>query len=272
MARPVKLVYPGTNINAEFVDFLYVCARCGADVTRADVKKPSCPSCGYGEAASDWKKPPIETALFLLQKDFKETGNKELLGNMFLILHKYALGMVKRSLGGKVIYSEEMLHEKATDAANAMIERYLEEPDYLVRDSFAGTLWKKVISVLYKYKLKKIESTEVLHGMENQTDHKIFHEAMSFTRYLPFEREIEDKSILDSIRVAINEGVDAVELNFGKVRAAQVLFGIFYYISTKTTKKGEKTQKQFYEFFGGETTKEIVDALMVDILHIIKGR
>ncbi len=272
MARPVKLVYTGNNINAEFIEFLYVCARCGGDVPKADVKNTSCPICGYGTKSSEWKKPPIETALFLLQKDYLETRNRDLLGSMFLILYKYAHGMVKRSLGGKVIYSEDMLHEKATDAANSMIERYLEEHDYKVRDSFAGTLWKQVLSILYKYKLKKIESTEILHGMENQTDHKIFHEAMSLTRYTPFEKTIEDKSLLSSIITAIDEGIDAVELNFGKKRAAYVLLGVYYYITTNTTKKGEKTIHQFYDHFGGETTKELVDALMVDILQIIKGR
>jgi hypothetical protein len=115
-------------------------------------EKPElCPHCGQ----KYFEKPGLEHKLFLLQDDFladyEKTGSTRILGEkMFPLLVEYAENLIKGLLKGKARVVQATLAEKSNDAATALIEVIMKDPDHKMRMSFGGYLERLCRAALYR--------------------------------------------------------------------------------------------------------------------------
>lgn len=260
-----------SSLNSEFVDFKDMCCLCGNEIDKKFHKEDHCPNCGGGLISADWKKPPIETVLFLLQKEYLLTRDKKHLDSIFVVSIKYCLGLAKRSLSGKVIYSESLLHEKASDASTALIEKYLTNPDWKVDRSFGGILFRQVQAVLYKYKTRRAAEKELPFGLASDGDSTVFHEGTGNSQQATFVEGLEKSELANNLVNMVNRGYDYVSQNSDSQTALNALLGVTYYICSNAKRKGKITQNMFYSYFGGDKVKDIVQALMADVMNAIRS-
>ena len=82
---------------------------------------------------------------------------------MYSILRDYAKSILKNHLPRDFTYHYGLIDEKANDAANLLIEQYLDKKNFYIENSFAGYLQWKVKQVLWNKKTKREEDHESLN-------------------------------------------------------------------------------------------------------------
>jgi len=220
------------------------CVYCSNQITYLHKNKPTnCPHC----KERDWSKPATETDLFLLQRDFLRTRDNKYLGEMFLILRSYAASLIKKLVSGNLYNNETWIDEKSSDAANLMIDYYLEKKDFRIKDSFAGYLRWKVREALYSTKKEDFISLQE-YIKSSDTKERIdtpvtagFKSAFG-TDLIYKEEEHNIRSFLDGIFFIINRCITVIREVHSPLIAIQVLIGL----KGKIDKKNDVFFTRFY--------------------------
>lgn len=129
------------------------CSVCGEYIIyfhkSKEFPKPEiCPKCGEVY----WDKPLIEVELFRIQNKYLEADSenkKEYIGQMYKKLVIYAERLIKNKMKAKKILSAENLQMASHDASAIMLQRFLENPEYITHSSFGGNLKKILSGVLF---------------------------------------------------------------------------------------------------------------------------
>lgn len=129
------------------------CQHCGNIVKYSYGETPQeCPFCG----SPYWNKPREEYRLFTIQDEYIDAGyDKSKLTPMYEVLVFYAENIIKRAIKGKVLFSPEILNEKAQEIALQFYELYFKRENFVVSLSFGGILSKMALGVLYNPKVKQ---------------------------------------------------------------------------------------------------------------------
>lgn len=130
-----------------------VCTACGKVSYYSRKSKPaSCPFCHDRY----WDKPHDERDLFLLQEAYyNQNRSSKILGEMYLKIVTYSENIIKMQLKRKgKIYPKDLLEERAEEMALSFIEKYLKNPNYIIKHSFGGLLKKVVLGILYGKSVK----------------------------------------------------------------------------------------------------------------------
>ncbi len=85
--------------------------------------------------------------LYILQDRIK-SADKSALSEMYAKLCELALKYVGKEC--KIILTDAERQQKAHDAATYIIEQYLKRPDFAIKNSFSGYIYKRVQYELYK--------------------------------------------------------------------------------------------------------------------------
>lgn len=242
-----------------------VCAYCGEDITYQRGEKPDeCPFCGKER----WLKPETETELFLLQKEYLEIRDNEILGKMYLILKSYASSIIKKIISGKFRYDFDWLEMKAHDATNSLLEYYLVKPNFKVNSSFGAYLQWKVKEVLYMYKDEEQHDSLNQHLKDN--NHKEFEDLV----YLNGYKSVFGKSIVESEeeleqQKLFLEGLTCmIDRQLIKIKMESLHLSLMTCICLKVLlEKRKSALTRYYNKFGGRS-KKLVDGIVnaIDIL------
>jgi hypothetical protein len=257
-----------------------ICVFCGEEISYKKKEKPSnCPKCGGGNDKGEWKKPPTETILFTLQREYFKNKNVDkvkadrALSEMYLVLKDYAEGKIKKLINGKVFYSEDKIEEKAIDIANCMIDYYLSKEGFRIDNSFGGYLDWQIKSVIFNISDQEEDQVDSLNDHINDTDKEmvelsnfspVFESGTLTSEYLDSFHHAED--LKNGILRIIDDVIKEIQKEFSPFIAALVLIGISHYVAGKS----EDFKNKYYQNFGGNQTKLFVDQAMALILEFIK--
>lgn len=114
---------------------------------KAKQRPENCPHCGI----LFWDKPSDEYKLFVLQKQFFESGrDNRVMTAMFLGIKEYAANMIKGRAKRTKVFTKTYIDEKSADAATIIVEQFLKNPNYQINVSFGGCLNRVLNGVMYK--------------------------------------------------------------------------------------------------------------------------
>jgi DNA-directed RNA polymerase subunit RPC12/RpoP len=266
-----------------------VCAYCGKDISYKHSRKPErCPHCG----ASDYRKPKTETMLFSLQRKYLENRDEKTLSQMYLILRDYAQSIIKKHLPRDFTYHYGHVEEKASDAANLLIENYLSKPNFSVENSFAGYLQWRVKEVLWNKRTRREENHESLnvHVAEENADSP---ELLEFASYFdgqtvgelntnpngdPRTNEVENSVFnAETNRQDLEAGLlkllqrifDRVEAEYSTLTKLLVMAAICLRVERGSLAGGEEALNMYYLRFGTRI-KPLTDTSILLIYRFIK--
>lgn len=253
---------------------LYVrtCRFCGSEISFYHGEKSEmCLNCGNG----DWTKPDTETKLFLLQKRWIETRDKDVLSEMYTILLGYVKSKIKKILNGTIIYEEEKLEEKAEDSVTLLMEYYLTKEGFQIDSSFMGYLTKQIKSVLYNRPQQFADSVESLNYILDLNSGKELIDTVeihpihenSMNSDFVFKSQREDDLVLGIMKI-VEDIHTEVFLNDSGTRPICLLIGIYHSMG----RKSEDYMNSFYERFGRNRLKVYVEETMKMIHKFIKDR
>lgn len=238
------------------------CIGCATLISFTKGEKPmNCPSCGYGDDIGNWKKPPTETALFLLQNKFlaeRLEGHtdkaNDYLGEIFILLQQYAKGKTKKILKGNINYDEERLDVVASKSANLMIHYYLTKPTFRIDTSFGSYLDWQIKSTLYNKKTRFHDSVLSLNSIVNNDIQK---EKLELQNYRPLlENSLNyDYLYAEDRKSDLVQGLVNINAQISKTvrKTSGGRFNINRLICLKQNiRKGvEKIDANLYNLFGG---------------------
>jgi hypothetical protein len=246
-----------------------VCRHCGAINTFYHGEKLEfCSSCGE----NDYIKPETETKLFLLQKQWTETRDKKILGDMYVILTKYVQSKIKKILNGKVIYDDDKLEEKATDAVNMLIEYYLTKEDFYIQTSFMGYVQHQIRSTLYNKSTRFADNVESLNYVIGDNNRELIDTIVIEPLYensLNNAFMIQETDEDDLINGVLNilEGINTrIRTNHGHSMSILALVGTYHYMKRAT----DFYKNKFYDMYGRNILKDFVENTMMLIHKFIK--
>lgn|SRR5208282_1592738 len=258
------------------------CVFCGEQIAYAKKEKPEfCPKC----EKTDWRKPPTETILFRLQREYFKHRALQIdpkekiladraLSEMYLVLKDYATGKIKKLINGKVFYSIDKIEEKAIDSANCMIDYYLSKEGFRIDNSFGGYLDWQIKSIIFNQQDQLEDQVDSLNDHINDTEKEmvelsnftpVFENSTITSEYLNTFHQAED--LKNGILRIIDEVINQIKNEFGLLLSIQVLVGVTNYISGKT----DNFKENYYKNFGGNQVKLFVDQTMQLILQFIKS-
>jgi len=246
------------------------CSYCGNIVEYEHGKKPEkCPHCNK----ESYIKPFTETRLFRLQQKYIETKNKEILGNMFIILKSYSSSLIKKLLPRTFTYHYEKVEEKASDATNLIMRYYLTNDNFSIEQSFAGYLNTKIREVLWNKKDQDEDNHLSIHSYVSE---EIDKEIIDTTNLLgleslydeTFEKYLEEQSgkhnLLEGLKKIIELISQRIFEEYGRNYQLIILMGISHYIDN------QGKMKNFYEMYSDDEIQDLVDRAMILIYEYIK--
>ena len=248
------------------------CCNCGQTTTGERAKEKSCPVCGCGKINSDWNKPELETSLFLLQKEYLKTFDKDILGKMYTILQIYAVGKIKKIIHGSVCLIPEVLEEKASDAATLVIELYLRSKEFQIHTSFGSYLSFKVREVLWGYKEKIADDIESLQSLTGSVNTDWLIGTVTKSLHISGENSVSESNhtatdLLKGVMGIVGDAADTLREELSRYTSICVLLSLYLYIKHRGK---EKEVNKYNELFRFEEYKEITDALLVDLMRFIR--
>jgi len=247
------------------------CINCEAIVEYNRQEKPkNCPNCGYGDNNYEWKKPPTETQLFIIQNKYLKTKDKKYLDEMYLLLRDYAEGKIKKSLNGLIHYDIEKLSEKAHDAATQFIEYYLKKPGFRVDFSFGGFLSWQIKAVLWNKHDQENDKNYSLNSLIKESNKEKF-ELNNFVNLFSKENIMSSIShkldLIRGIEIIISDIMNKLRSEYDTVMSLKVLIGIKNYIEGIS----DKNKYSYYDKYGRYEIKDFVDKSMMLIYSFIQG-
>ena len=104
--------------------------------------------------------------LFNFQFEFKK-GNAQALAGMYKKLYEVAYKIINnrsRTNGRIAALSADERKQKAHDAATYIVEQYLKRPDFVIKNSITGYLFKRVQFELYGKNTKHCDKMLIFYG------------------------------------------------------------------------------------------------------------
>ena len=245
------------------------CAYCGKRIIFTKNTKPKkCSHCGKKE----WVKPETEIKLFELQRQYLDTRDNNILGQMYIIIKDYTESIIKKIVSGKFKYDMNWLEEKAHDATNRLLEYYMNKPQFKVEKSFGGYLGWKIREVLYMD--KEEEQHDSLNFTLEKDDKKELQDLSTLNHYQPLYKNgaqtdiivREKKDLINGIEGIINSILSKIKENFSPYLAMLVCIGIKIYIENKN----KNYLNKYYSYYGHQV-KQFVDNSMLLVFEFIKG-
>lgn len=250
------------------------CSYCGNVVEFFHSKKPDvCPFCG----STNYIKPKTETKLFLLQKKYFETKDRDYLARMYEILVQYARSKIKTELGRKQItkYHYEGIDMKAMDAASLIIEQYLIRPSFKIDQSFSGYLDYKIPEVLYNKKERREEAhisynATVFDSEGEEVELQDLGKDFNFSYIFGDENEylqrlLDKRELFSGLEKILNQIVKNVTENYDKKDCLNLLLGLWISLSGNRN----LDMDNFYRYFGSDY-KQFIDMSILFIYEFIK--
>ena len=241
------------------------CQHCGKIVRYSYGETPQeCPFCG----SPHWSKPREEYKLFTIQDAYVAAGHdRNLLAPMYEILVFYAENIIKRAIKGKVLFSPEILNEKAQDIALGFFESYFKKENYEVHLSFGGILSKIALGVLYN---PRVKHNDELLSLDFELDErrKMGDTATKFMEEGPEKdklnqdvyEEFDDNNPLDSLEPVmkvIEEEKDHIREDFSLADSFLFLVGLRIFL----VKSPKCTIDEFYDYYGDNVKQDIDNTL-----------
>jgi hypothetical protein len=239
------------------------CVYCAKEVVYFHGEKPDlCPHCG----SDQYKKPPTETKLFLLQKKYLETKDQQYLTDMFKILKEYATSLTKKNLPKEFKYHYDKIEEKAVDAASLFLECYLAHSDFKVNTSFGGQLQYKVKEVLWDKKNQREEKHESLNKAVSHEDDFNESELINVPTSVKmkplygvpddptFDVEQKTSDLMSGIERIINSHLNDLKEKESNYFTLKVLLGICIIIEGR----GDIDLDKFFYYFGSAVKEDVV--------------
>lgn len=237
------------------------CQHCNQVVRYSYGETPQeCPFCG----SPYWNKPREEYKLFSIQDEYIDSGmNKEKLIPMYEVLVFYAENIIKKAIKGKILFSPEVLNEKAQDVALNFFEMYFKKEGYVVKTSFGGILSKISLGVLYDPKIRMADESISL-DIELNEKNSLSDIAPSIVTEEEKEKFSEDVyqaydknnplQILDTIEDVIRSQVKFLKEDFSKEDAFLFLSAL----CLRLRKRDRNCLNEFYDYYG-DTVKQDID-------------
>ena len=104
--------------------------------------------------------------LFNFQFEFKK-GNAQALAGMYKKLYEVAYKIINnrsRTNGRIAALSADERKQKAHDAASYIVEQYLKRPDFVIKNSMTGYLFKRVQFELYGKNMRHCDQMLIFYG------------------------------------------------------------------------------------------------------------
>lgn len=245
------------------------CALCGKVVSYIHGEKPElCPYCNQ----EDYIKPKTETRLFRLQDQWLDTRDKEVLGSMYLIMVEYAQSLIKKSLPPTFIYHYDKVDEKASDAANLIIDYYLSKPHFKIEKSFGGYINTKIREVLWNKKDQEEDNHESIYQVVSDDVDKEILEVTdvlglnslfgNFEEYV--QRERDKDYMLQGLKSIVKSISERIKNDHGNYYQIITLVGINYFI------RNQSDMIKFYDIYKDEKVKQLIDKSMLIVYEFIK--
>lgn len=240
------------------------CQHCGEIVSYEFGETPQeCPFCG----SPHWNKPREEYKLFEIQDRYVESGfDKTVLAPMYEILVFYSENIIKRAIKGKVLFSPEVLNEKAQDVALSLYEMYFRKEGYLVHSSFGGILSRSAMGVLYN---PKVQYNDSLLSLDFELDERRKLQD-SVSRYTSDEDEEFNHLREDAYDVyEKNHPEDTVDLVLGVVKEEKehvrddfsMTDAFLFLVGFRLNLEKNPTLNEFYAYWGDNVKQDIDNSL-----------
>ena len=243
------------------------CQHCGEIVRYSYGETPQeCPFCG----SPYWNRPREEYKLFTIQDEYIASGyDLKKLAPMYEILVFYAENIIKRAIKGKVLFSPEVLNEKAQDIALNFYEAYFKKPHYVVNSSFGGILSKIALGVLYNPKVKAYDDLLSLdfeldeRRKMGDTTTRFMEDGPEKDRlnedvYETFDKNNPEEALVPVYRV-IDEEKNHIREDFSLKDSFMYLVGLRLFF---TKGQGSKNLlNDFYSYYGDNVKQDIDNTL-----------
>lgn len=245
-----------------------ICVFCAKPVSYSHGTKPKvCPYCGK----ADYIKPPTETKLFLLQKAFIETKDEKYLGQLYVLLKAYTKSIIKKMVPSNFKYDEDFIEEKASDAANIMIEKYyLSNEVYSIDVSFGGYIKHRVREVLYLKKREEMHESlnaPVLDSEKELIDYSERNNMKSL--FIKEEQDPANKlvsNVINDIDELIDKSTNIIANEYGTKDSILTLIMVNNLVNKKLS---DSDQSSFYTYFG-QNIKKHSDNVMYLLYVLLK--
>lgn len=237
------------------------CQHCGEIVRYSYGTTPQkCPFCG----SPYWNRPREEYKLFTIQDEYLESGRDlKKLAPMYEILVFYAENIIKRAIKGKVLFSPEILNEKAQDVALNFFEMYFKKEDYQVNLSFGGILSKIALGILYNPKVKQ---NDTILSLDFELDERR-RMGDTTTRFMEdgpekdrLNEDVYDhyeksnpQDVLEPVMKIVSEEKDHIREDFSLEDSLLFLVGIRIFL----LKNPGCTMNEFYDYYGDNVKQDI---------------
>ena len=204
----------------------------------------------------------------MIQEDYIDSGfDKSKLAPMYEILVFYAENIIKKAIKGKVLFSPEVLNEKAQDIALNFFEMYYKKDGYLVKLSFGGILSKIALGVLYNPRVKNNDDLLSLdfeldeRRKMGDTTTKFMEDGPEKDRlnedvYETYDRNNPEES-LDPLMRIVEEDKDHIREDFSLEDSFLYLVGLRLYL----LKNPRCTPDEFYDYYGDSVKTDVENTL-----------
>lgn len=253
------------------------CSSCGKLIIyfhkSENFGKPKiCPFCG----SSDWNKPQVEIDLFLLQEKLHSTNSQEekkkIIGSMYLIIYEYSERMIKSLMKSKKILSKDDLSMKAHDTSSLILQRFLEDPSYSMRQSFGGNIKKVILGVLFgEKKSDSVLSLDYSKNGESNFGDFVSDEDIHSSDLTYEEQYIENENFCDE--EGLSQDVVKIVAEFSnEIRKNDQVGSILFLAGVYNTflRKNKQSMSLFYLISGSEI-KSSVDYFQVYLRKYLKN-
>jgi len=238
-------------------------------------KPNNCPLCG----SPYWDKPMDEVRLFKLQDQYIESGrDSAVLEKMYAPLYQYAENTAKGLMRAKFILNSDRMHEVSHDATAQVIEKYLADPEFVIRSSFGGNFNRLLKGLLFGgRKHDKVASLDTLLSDNTETlEHYADSESSAFVNHHQdimrdtpemFEESlIQTNEMLVSDLMAIVDKITYIMRTEFADKSILFLAGLYGFFA----KKNSASQNLFFTIFGNRVNNNIEDAKLFIREYLIK--
>jgi len=247
-----------------------ICSSCKQKIQYTSEPDLFCPKCN----TKYWYMPEDEAILFALQDKYIESGrDSKYLGEMYLVLIEYSKNFIKNKMKNKFLVSQEYLEEKAIEITYKVINKYLENPNYVFKVSFGGMMKYIVLGVLWgsnKRKEDKIESlSKSIYKKDNtELEEILINDTLNWQNLEKSYEAIDNSS--SSLYKEISYILDII---YNKIRNRDGEPNLYYLNGMLLffNKKGDKFMRNYYDIAGNSVKKDIENAKLVIRNYLNEG-
>lgn len=230
-----------------------------------------CPHC----ASFRFEKPKMETQLFTLQEKFLATRDQKTLGEMYLIMLRYARNGIVSRLKNKHSLCDDTVDSKSEDAATSVVAYYLRNPAFRIDESFGAYIIGAVNYQLYYKRFKDIDSKEVSIStpLGSDSDSSSLEDQLSQTPTVEAFNHIEffEKEKVTFLLEECEEWIDLAFKVISKHRGTELAILSLVLLSFYLKKSREAYFTRAYNVYGVEL-QEIFEKFQLEFRHFLSNQ